>query len=177
MTVLERVGRLLDSWRVDWALIGASAMAAWGVSRSTLDVDILVTDASLLAVERWAGLRSEGCTVTVSRGDADDPLAGVVRLRATTERPLDVVVGRSAWQRALLRRCKRVSVAGVAIPIASPADLVLLKLYAGGAQDAWDVQQLLGASRDRAALVAEIEAALGDLPEESRALWLRLRAE
>ena len=55
----------------------------------------------------------------------------------------------------------------------TPADLILLKLYANGPQDAWDVEQLL-ASGDRAGLVAAVEAALPALPEDSRRLWARV---
>lgn len=48
---------------------------------------------------------------------------------------------------------------------AVPADLILLKLYAGGSQDAWDIEQLL-TGPERAAVTAEIEATLGALPAE-----------
>jgi hypothetical protein len=51
---------------------------------------------------------------------------------------------------------------------------VLLKLYAGGPQDAWDVQQLL-AVEDRAALVSEVESRLGDLPAHAATLWRRIQ--
>src|SRR6059036_2303956 len=61
----------------------------------------------------------------------------------------------------------------VSVPVATAADLVLLKLYAGGPQDAWDVEQLL-AGPGRAALVAEVDAALGTPPEDSRRLWARI---
>jgi hypothetical protein len=48
-----------------------------------------------------------------------------------------------------------------------------LKLYAAGPQDAWDIAQLLEAG-DRSTLVAEIEATLPALPDDSRRLWARV---
>ncbi len=73
----------------------------------------------------------------------------------------------------MLGRASPSEIEGISVPVATAADVVLLKLYAGGPQDAWDVEQLLGGS-DRAALVADVDAALPALPEESRRLWARI---
>jgi hypothetical protein len=54
------------------------------------------------------------------------------------------------------------------------ADLVLLKLYAGGLQDAWDVQQLL-ARPFRAELIREVESRLSDLPARCHDLWKKVQ--
>jgi hypothetical protein len=59
------------------------------------------------------------------------------------------------------------------LPVISPADLILLKLYAGGSQDGWDIEQLL-AGDSRLALVEEVEARLDRLPAECRRLWARI---
>ena len=52
-------------------------------------------------------------------------------------------------------------------------DLVLLKLFAGGAQDGWDIAQLL-AGPDRASIAAGVGAELDDLPVRCRRLWNRI---
>lgn len=62
---------------------------------------------------------------------------------------------------------------GVPVPVDRPADLVLLKLYAGGPQDAWDIDQLL-ASADARDVAREVESRIGELPEDARALWRRV---
>jgi hypothetical protein len=49
-----------------------------------------------------------------------------------------------------------------------------LELYAGGLQDAWDIEQLLGAV-DGTAIAAAVERLLPDMPDEARALWTRIR--
>jgi len=48
---------------------------------------------------------------------------------------------------------------------------ILLKLYAGSPQDAWDVQQLIAVVPDPMALVAEVERGLLDLPADAAELW------
>ncbi len=69
------------------ALIGAAALAIHGVSRSTHDLDLLATEPSCLDPRQWSALSEEGIVVEVRKGDADDPLAGVVRFTAREERP------------------------------------------------------------------------------------------
>ncbi|MEK7702296.1 MAG: hypothetical protein AAB418_09855 [candidate division NC10 bacterium] len=108
------------------------------------------------------------------KGDADDPLAGVVRITAGGEHPLDVVVGKSPWQAAVTAGAREALIEDVRVPVASRVDLILLKLYAGGPQDAWDIQQLL-ADPDGATLTAQVDASVTALPPEGRSLWARVR--
>ena len=164
---------LLGERRIPFAVVGAAAMAVHGVSRATHDIDILVVDTRCLNRETWEALAREGMTPTVRRGDADDPLAGVVRLTGPDQAVFDVIVGRSPWQADALTRAGEREIDGVRVPVVAAADLVLLKLYAGGSQDMWDIEQLL-AGPGRAALVAGVEAALHSLPEEARRLWARI---
>jgi hypothetical protein len=122
----------------------------------------------------WAATESRGIHVDVRSGDDADPLAGVVRLSAADQRTVDVVVGRHPWQAAVARRAVATRVGSASVPVAVPADLVLLKLYAGGPQDAWDVQQLLAAVPDAPTLSREVERGLASLPADAVELWRRI---
>jgi hypothetical protein len=171
--LLDDVSSQLGGRGVPHALIGAGALAVHGVSRSTFGLDLLVTDRAVLSPAFWAPLAARGDGVDVRAGDDDDPLAGVVRLSRAGSRAVDVVVGRSAWQAEAILRAGPCRLGAVPIPVAAPADLILLKLYAGGPQDAWDVEQLL-ALLDRPALVAAVEEQLSRLPTHAAALWRRI---
>jgi hypothetical protein len=167
VAVLERLG-------VRYALIGAGALAVHGVARSTFDLDLLTTNRAVLDPGVWVDLIADGRVhVTVRLGDADDPLAGLVRVDAAGERDVDVVVGRWAWQTEAVERASLVVAGGLQLPVVVPADLILLKLYAGGSQDKWDVEQLL-AGDDRQALVDEVESRLESLPIEARRAWAHI---
>jgi hypothetical protein len=56
VTLLERVAAVLSEHGLRHALIGAAALAVHGVSRSTLDQDLLVHDRRVLDPDVWAGL-------------------------------------------------------------------------------------------------------------------------
>ena len=149
-------------------------MAAHGVACSTADLDLLATAPDLLTPQHWDDIRRQGVTVKIHPGDADDPLSGVIRFSGPGERDVDLVVGRGGWQEGVVARAQRVFLLDTSLPVVEPADLVLLKLYAGGPQDAWDIQQLL-ADDSRAATIAAVNERIVELPAACLALWQRVR--
>lgn len=168
-TLLGRVYALLGEAGIPAALVGAGALAVYGVSRSTLDHDLLVTDLRALERSLWPALRA---TVDIRLGDADDPLAGVIRISETGERDVDVILGRHRWQHEIVVSARLVEHPAGTIRVVAPEGLVLLKLYAGGPQDLWDVEQLraaLGPSLDSA-----VEAVVDRLPPDARDEWRKL---
>ena len=159
--------------RIAFAVIGAAALAVHGVTRGTRDLDLFTIARECLDPLTWGPLEADGVTVSVRRGAADDPLAGVVRFTTTGEGPVDLVIGKSAWQAEIPGRARPARVAGAELPVARAGDVILLKLYGGGPQDAWDIEQLLAAG-DRSTLIAEVDAAIATLPLHARDLWRRI---
>ena len=176
MSLLGEVLGVLEAERIPHALIGAAAMALHGVSRATADIDFLTVDSRALGTELWRGIEGSGVGVRLLKGDADDPLAGSVRFTRTDERIVDVVVGRHAWQQEIVDAAETVSIGEASVRLAQPAGLVLLKLYAGGPKDAWDVHWLLESHEQADAIRSEVESMLPRLPAECRRLWDRIRA-
>ena len=173
MALLDDVTAALRAARIDSALIGAAALAVHGVSRSTADQDLLVTDPRVLTAALWAGLAASA-RCDIRRGDADDPLAGVVRITRENERDVDVIVGRDAWQRDTIDRAVPFGERGVRV--VTTADLVLLKLFAGGSQDRWDIEQVLALDTGTATR-EDVERRLPALPARCREMWDRVREE
>jgi hypothetical protein len=171
MNLLGAVLDYLNAHEIKAAAIGGVALAAHGIVRATLDADVLVTDPHVLHAEFWAGL--SGARAEARSGDVDDPLAGVVHLVSGAEE-VDVVVGRYLWQTRALERAVILSVGGRPLPTVDRADLVLLKLFAGGPQDLLDVQLLLAADRE-STVRAEVEARIRDLPAEVSTAWGQLK--
>ncbi len=153
------------------ALIGAVAMAGRGVMRSTDDLDLLVVDRAVLRPGYWTEVEALGFSTQLRHGDDQDPLAGVVRLTGLeSEHPVDVVVGKKAWQAEAIERAEPVRLGALEVPLVLTSDLILLKLYAGAAQDLLDVQALLDAG-DRPRLIVEVSRSVGLLPPEAREHW------
>lgn len=172
MTLLDDVAETLDGAGIPFALIGAGALAVYGVVRSTFDHDLLTTDPRVLNEAFWRKLRPAGI-VDRRRGEDDDPLAGVVRLTAPGERDVDLMVGRAGWLDGAIARHVKVPLAGRDVAVVTAADLLLLKLFAGGTQDRWDIEQLLAVVPD-ANVREDVESRLSHLPPYAGALWQRL---
>jgi len=148
-------------------------MAAHGVIRATLDTDVLVVDGAVLDGVVWKEALPDGTDLEIRVGDADDPLAGMVRMRGGME-IVDLVVGRGSWQRAMLSRATPVTTPDGELPVVDRADLILLKLYAGGPQDRLDIQLLM--DRAEGAVAASVEERISSAPNIVQKNWTALRA-
>jgi hypothetical protein len=85
------------------------------------------------------------------------------------------VVGRYQWQERAIARATLVTLDDdVAVPVVQARDLVLLKLYAGGPQDSWDIQRLLAAGGSNATLREEVDADVAVLPRRCIDLWKQI---
>ena len=177
MSLLRDVLGVLDPQHVDLALIGAAALAVHGVSRATADVDLLTVDERVLDPKLWQELEAGGATLRLLKGDFEDPLAGSVRISAADDRIVDVVVGRYAWQKEIIESAESMSLGDVRLKVASPAGIILLKLYAGGPKDAWDIRALMESRADRKSIESDVDRVVQRLPAECRNLWKRLLEE
>lgn len=73
----------------------------------------------------------------------------------------------------MIRRAPTRNVLSVELPVVQPADVILLKLYAGGAQDIADIKEIL-AGGDRCALERAVEREIRRLPPDARETWTGL---
>lgn len=175
MSLLALVADDLTSHRVPHALVGGMALAAHGLARATLDADVLVLTPEVVDEGMWTKVRAAGAKVNVRRGEPDDPFHAVIRITEPGSPPVDVLVGRFRWQQELVARAIPVSLPAVRIPVVGPADLVLLKIYAGGPQDLVDAQRLV-TTPDRDAIIAEVESRIDALPAGCRREWERIKS-
>lgn len=160
----------LEGRGVRSALIGGAALGVHGIARATLDVDLLVADSVVLQAGFWRRLASLGAP-EIRRGDSDDPLGGIVRF-GTRAAAVDVLLGKGAWIRHILERRIEVRVRRQRLPVVDRADLVLLKLFAGGPQDLLDINLLLTAHAGE--LRATVVARLREAPRAVGTRWREL---
>jgi hypothetical protein len=132
---------LLEQSRLDYALIGAHAVNAWIEPRFTADVDVTV-QAGPEGIERLEDLLGQrGYRVTREHG-ADLPSGpDFVRFASESESvTLEVQAAKTEFQRESLRRAAS---SGSAPRIATPEDLIVMKLIADRPKDQIDLQGLI----------------------------------
>jgi hypothetical protein len=171
--LLDSITRELDVRRVQYALVGAGALAVHGVLRASDDLDLLVTDRAVLSSGAWDELASHGVGVEVRLGDDEDPLAGVIRFTGASSSSVtvDVVVGKHAWQADVLARAERRRITStLELPVVTASDLILLKLFAGAPRDLRDVEEILD-SENGSAVEPAVTREIDRLPREAREAW------
>jgi len=168
--------RALENIGAPHCLIGAHAMAARGYPRFTIDVDLLTSDPRVLQRDAWNALGAGGATIEPRRGDADDPLGGVVHILLADGTDVDLVLGKWKWEAGVIDRAERLEVLDSVLPVALASDLILLKLAAGGYLDLRDAAALL-AIGDREALVRDVDAKISEVYPDITAAWRELREE
>jgi hypothetical protein len=158
---LRKVVGVLRRLGIPHALIGGLALAARGVVRATQDVDLIIAMAVQEAPSLEQSLKDRGFHATLHCGAASDPIACVLRLAVPVtpgEVKCDILFASRDWQARAVRNATTVDLGGFVVRVAQPADLFLLKLYAGGPQDLLDAAQLLGLQSERARVAWKSEA-------------------
>jgi hypothetical protein len=165
----ERLAALLDARSVRFCVIGATAMAARGWARYTADVDLLTMDRRVLEPEFWPDATE---IPEIHAGDADDPLAGVVRWPG--DPPHDLIVGRGYAMQLAVDTAEPVAALGCRV--ATPLSIVLLKLEAGGPQDRYDILSFVAARRaiDGAPWLDQLAPHTARSSASARACWVEL---
>lgn len=132
------VVEILQREKVDYAVIGAFALAVHGTVRGTMDVDAIVYMsprqlANLQAMFDRAGFRSE-----LRHGDPDDPIPAMLVLRDGYENRVELLGGLRGMDPEVFSRTVEVPFLGVGLRIVGREDFIAMKCLAGGPQDILD---------------------------------------
>jgi hypothetical protein len=146
----EDVVAILERHGVEAVVIGATALAAYHYVRQTEDVDLGVNAdlPTLRAVVE--SLRQAGFTAEMREPDADDPLGGVIDVTGPFGL-LQIVNYADRFPAVIedaVRGAELVVRAGSSLRLVPIAQLVALKLYAGGYKSKADIVELLARNPD-----------------------------
>lgn len=163
-----RVAARLVALLGDRALvIGGYAVAAWGFTRATEDVDLAV---DLPAAEAARRLTRAGLQVRKARGDVHEGEIAWVLSGQMEGVPFQIMpppVGVN-WSRA-----PEIEIGGSRLKVVGLHDLLCLKLKAGGPKDLMDVTELLASHPELTKETKKIAAAYGVGP--SLEVWMARR--
>ena len=142
--LLASASEVLNAWGIRWYVFGAQAAAVWGRPRMTADVDITVKLEPEDSARFCQDMERAGFKLRVV--DRDDFLARtrvIPLLHVETQMPLDVVLAGPGIEEMFLSRAVQVDIDGVSVPVASPEDVIVMKVMAGRPKDQEDVATVL----------------------------------
>jgi hypothetical protein len=142
LSFLTTVLAALSGLSIPHCIIGAVALGAWGRPRATHDLDLLVLADQEAREGLIARLSSHKITVN-QQWLAANPMAKgrVTRFadQANPHYPLDIIYASDPQEREALNHAKTAILHDLSLTVASPEDLMLLKLKAGRPTDFDDV--------------------------------------
>lgn len=150
VAVVKAAERSLRAARVDHVFVGALAVAAFGVPRTTSDVDVIVDysegDASRLA-ESFRRQRFR-----ISSADLQDARAEGAHCTAhdsLSDFHVDIAPAARPRAKDAIRHAVRVRWRGTTLPIADPEHTIVMKLVYGSDQDLEDALGIFVRQRRR----------------------------
>lgn len=140
--------RAFDEAGVDFVVVGAHALAAYGVVRATGDLDVFVRPEPEVATRVVAGLLAFGAPLAAHHVGADDfARRGTVYQMGLVPRRIDVLTEISgvSFEEAV-RNATRVEVQGIAFRVIGRDALLVNKRASGRPKDLEDVRLLEAAA-------------------------------
>lgn len=139
VAVVKAAERALRTARVEHVFVGALAVGAFGVPRTTADVDVIADWRADQTIAIARAFRRQG--LRVSEEDLRDALAQ--RSRCTvhdlrSEFHLDLAPAFRPAAKDSIRGLVRLRWRGVTLPVASPEHTIVMKLVFGSEQDLED---------------------------------------
>jgi Nucleotidyltransferase of unknown function (DUF6036) len=139
---LDFVGQAMRAAHLRHALIGGHAVIAWSLPRQTDDYDFIVAAASAAIGQVRASLEAQG--LQISKLQNPGAASGPDFLQLRTENnafQIDLQTAKTEYQDLIIERAVVDSRYGISV--ASPEDLIVLKLLAMRSQDQRDIAILL----------------------------------
>lgn len=144
LPALKAISALLKSSKTKGMVIGGVAASLLGQPRMTADIDatVVLEDSEVEAFLREAS--KHGLTPRLSNPiDFFRRSAMLLLEHVETGIPVDVAQGRLPFEREAAKRASFYKVGGVAVPLPTPEDLVVMKAVAHRPQDIEDIRGIV----------------------------------
>lgn len=146
--LLLDVIEILKREHIDYLVIGAFALSAHAQVRASSDVDALLYISFARLTKLSKLFQNAGFTTTLRRGDADDPILGMLALGDSLGNRVDLLGGLRGLDPKTFSRAIEVAFLGENLRIVGLEDFIAMKCFAGGPQDVADARSaFLGAQR------------------------------
>ena len=141
--ILAEFTSLLNELSINYVMIGGLAISSWSAERFTRDMDLTIE----LNKNLWATLSqkfssSSNFQIKQTCLDTDSSLPSLIRLDYKNY-PIDLIVSLTPLQKEAISRGIRTKIFGPEVNLATPEDVIILKLIANRTQDIADIEILI----------------------------------
>ncbi len=148
----RELARLLEGENVPFVVVGAIAAGLQGEPRFTDDVDVMISLATSKVPELARKARERGFDVDSQNAETQWMASGFFRIWYGAEGgavAIDLMAGNSEYLRQVAWRAQHIRLWGIPTLVASPEDIILLKLLAWREKDVTDARAVVIRHGDR----------------------------
>ncbi len=149
-SLIKPLDAILKRSQIPYVVIGGYAVAAWGEERATRDLGLLCAAGNSKRIV--AELQKENLRFEHRIGDSDDPISEVIRVEmgpVMDPAEIGLLIGIQNVPAGIFDRARIVNIDDPAIPVASPEDMIVLKLLGGSARDLEDAKSIIEIQGER----------------------------
>jgi hypothetical protein len=148
--LLADVASVLNTYRIDYAVIGALAVAVHGVVRASVDADAVVAAAVPQLRELQSKLMAGHLFVELRTGGVNDPIAAMMIVTDRYGNRVDLLAGIQGLDGGVYQRSITLQPSGIptALKIVGREDLIAMKIAAGGPKDLMDAENCIAVAGD-----------------------------
>ena len=145
--LLLDVVEILQSQKIDYAVIGAFALSALGVIRATTDVDALLSITLGRLTRLGAVFGQNGFATELRQGDAAGPIPSMLVLSDEHDNHVELLGGLRGMDPQIFTRALSVTFRDQQLRIVGREDFIAMKCFAGGPQDLLDARSAYQAAQ------------------------------
>jgi len=138
--LLLDVAGILRREKVDYAVIGAFALAVHGVVRATTDVDALLFTKPGRLAKLEAPFKRAGFNTELRTADADDPISGMLVLSDNFDNHVELLGGLRNLDPGTFSRTLQILFRDETLHVVGREDFIAMKCFAGSPQDLLDAR-------------------------------------
>ena len=139
---------LLAGAKIAYAVVGALAASIHGAVRASMDADLVLSIEMPEAAKLELAFKAAGFTTVLTRGDADDPIPGMLRSSDRYGNRVDLLIGIRGMQAQAFFRLVEVPFQGKMLTFIGREDFIAMKAFAGGPLDLIDAERAISAAGD-----------------------------
>jgi hypothetical protein len=148
--LLADVASVLTTHGIDYAVIGALAVAVHGVVRASVDADAVVAAAVPQLRELKSKLIAGNLSVDFRTGGVDDPIDAMMIVTDRYGNRVDLLAGIQGLDGGVYQRSITLQPSGMptALKIVGREDLIAMKVAAGSPKDLMDAESCIAVAGD-----------------------------
>lgn len=145
LLLLDAVDVLVAN-KIEYAVVGAIAASIHGAVRASMDADVVLSLAVQQAKELEQTFKAAKFSTELSRGDVDDPIPALLKLRDGYGNRVDLLIGLKGMEADAFARVVKVPFQGEKLRFIGREDFIAMKAFAGGPMDIVDATRAIAAA-------------------------------